>query len=270
MARGNGGQDIVTRSGDWRRLLEVVARVKKTSDFKLYAYCLMTNHFHVLVGVAGDPLSHFMHRIQTTWAKRFNIARKRRGHVFQDRFKSKPCGDDTDYCRWLLRYIHVNPVNAGMVPRPEDWEWSSYRQFLGYAEGIADTAWPLSLFGEDRSSFSEFVLQGIGEPDRPFQLEDSRTVQSPAAEGLAQPAEPAPLAALLREAAAAARVSIDALVRRGRSRSVTSARRRLAARAVSAGYRATEIARLLCVSPSAVSQMIRAERDCLIGNEQLK
>src|SRR6185295_391064 len=103
MARGNGGQDIISGPDDWKRLLDVIAKVKASSDFKLYAYCLMTNHFHALIKVGTDPLPHFMQRIQTAWAIRFNLAGRRHGHVFQGRFKSKTCREDTEYCRWLLR-----------------------------------------------------------------------------------------------------------------------------------------------------------------------
>lgn len=259
MARGNGGQPIVARRADWKRLLDVIARVKASSDFKLYAYCLMTNHFHALIRVGVDPLAHFMQRIQTAWAIRFNLAGERRGHVFQGRFKSKWCKDDTNYCRWLLRYIHVNPVNAGIVERPQDWPWSSYRQFLGLESGIADIDWPLSLFDKGLPSFVDFVMQGIGDGTLPEEMEDGKVAGGAYEPESRGPAEPARLEALAERTARESGIDAAALFGPGRARSVCAARRRLVVRAIACGYRGSELARRFGVTTTAISRMLHAK-----------
>lgn len=142
MPRGNGGQPLLTRPGDWSELTKIIGDVKLTSDFRLYAYCLMSNHVHLLLRVGAVPLSKVMQRPKTRWSKRFNIERRRQGHVFQGRFLARDCDDDT-YFKWLLRYIHLDPVKARLAMRPEDWPWSSYRAYVGMDDaGLTDTAWP--------------------------------------------------------------------------------------------------------------------------------
>jgi REP element-mobilizing transposase RayT len=255
MSRGNAGGEIVDKPSEYQRFLDVVARVKASSDFQIYAYCLMPNHFHALLRVFEDPLSHFMHRIQSSWAKRFNLARDRRGHVFQDRYKSKHCADDT-YCRWLLRYIHVNPVASKLTRRPEDWKWSSYRQYLGISDGISDIDWPLSLFGGNRASLAAFVLQGAGEPALPAVMDDSRPKKEPARENA--PAVSISFDGLAAAVASELGIAVEILFHgwRGPQRSV--ARRRLVVRALASGLKAAEIARRLGVSRTAVSKMAAA------------
>ena len=264
MSRGNGGQAIVTKSDDWDKLRDVIATVKRTSDFHLYAYCLMSNHVHFLIQVGAAPLSRIMQRILTTWSKRFNIERRRMGHVFQGRFKSLPCEED-GYFQWLLRYIHLNPVRAGLVKRPEDWAWSSYREYLEPREGtLADTGWPLSLFGSEKDSgvesFRRFVLLGLDEETDPVPLSDSRApiaaIERPSAGLDARPA----IESLAAQAAQEARIDPAAVLGRCRVRQVCGARRLFVARAVAGGYGVAELARALGISTSAVSRMLRQYR----------
>lgn len=260
MARGNGGQPLLTLPGDWLELLEVLRFVKGTSDFSLYAFCLMTNHFHLLIEIGADSLSHVMHRIQTTWAKRFNIARKRRGHVFQDRFKSRLCETD-EYLMWLLRYIHMNPVRAKLVSAPEDWPWSSFRQYLGLENGIADTAWPLSLFGAEGegaiAAFRSFVHAGSNDEKEPLELSDSRPVPEGTERRSAETTEPQSFEAISHDIASRAGLDSAAILGSSRARPLCEARKLIVRRALAAGIRATDLARRLGVSPTAVSKLAR-------------
>lgn len=261
MSRGNGGQPIITKDDDWDKFREVIATVKRSSDFHLYAYCLMSNHFHFLIQAGAVSLSRIMQRIQTTWSKRFNIERRRMGHVFQGRFKSLACDEDP-YFLWLLRYIHLNPVRAGLVKRPEDWAWSSYREYLEPREsGLADTGWPLSLFASERGSavesFRKFVHLALDEEAEPIALSDSRArfvpVERPSPAFEARPA----LESLAAKAALDARVDPATVLGPCRIREVCAARRLFSARAVAAGYGCAELARALGISTSAVSRMLR-------------
>lgn len=262
MARGNGGQAIFTQPNDWHEFTTVLASVKRTSDFSLHAYCLMPNHFHLLLKTGNDPLSKFMQRIQTAWSKHFNIARQRKGHVFQDRFKSLPCDNDT-YLKWLLRYIHLNPVHAGLVDRPELWPWSSYREYLTPQTGqLSDSNWPLSLFGSNKhaalASFCDFVLSGIGKEEKPLPLIDSRMPTPPMDQSVEWKARLPDIHALVAHAASEHAVKVGTLLHGCRKQEACAARRSIAARAVASGYRVNEIAFFLGVSPSAVSRMLRS------------
>ena len=90
-ARGNARQNIFHNEADYRLFLDFLTTVKKQSRFRLYSYCLMPNHFHLLVELGLIPLSDFMKRLMVRYAWHYNFRRDRVGHVFQDRFSSIPC-----------------------------------------------------------------------------------------------------------------------------------------------------------------------------------
>lgn len=261
MSRGNGGEPIVADDKDLGRILDVVARVKSTSDFRLYAYCLMSNHAHFLIEVGSVSLSRIMQRIETIWSKRFNFEHHRSGHVFQGRFKSICCGKDR-YFMGLLRYIHLNPVRAGLIGRPEDWAWSSYREYLNLSTSrLTDTTWPLSLFSDgyesEIDSFRRFVLQGLQEePQETIPLSDGRTPpilqQRPSDGFILRPA----LETILTEAGRDTGVERSAILSSCRRQVVSLTRRLVATRASAVGYGNSEIARTLGLSAPAVSRML--------------
>ena len=260
--RGNGGQAIVGSPAEFDELLEIIAAVKRTSDFSLFAYCLMSNHFHLLLQIGEVPLDRVMQRIKTSWAKRFNIKRRRMGHVFQGRFLSLDC-DDEPYFMELLRYIHMNPVRAGLVSSPEQWKWSSCREYLdiGVQEPLADFAWPLSLFGLERrpaaEAFRTFMLQDPQEDVAATPMMDSHAptpeVERPSASGGGR----RPLVEIAEEVSAQTGVTSLAILGVSRRRSITLARRRFAALAVASGYGVREVSLALGVSTTAVSRMLR-------------
>lgn len=166
MARGNGGARTFLDEADFRSFLQILSEVKAREPFKLYAYCLMTNHFHLLMEVDRFSISSIMHRLLTRYCKSFNIRRRRFGHVFQSRFKAILC-DKNSYLLELLRYIHLNPVRAGLVHAPELWTWSGYADYIEERPAaLTDTAFPLSCFHPERSRacelYKRFVQDGIG------------------------------------------------------------------------------------------------------------
>lgn len=138
LARGINQQRIFEEEADFAAYLEVLARVKREASFTLFAYCLMNNHIHLLVSEKAVPVSQILQRIGVSYAYRFNRKYDRSGHLFQDRFKSEPVEDDA-YFATLVRYIHWNPVKAGICERPEQYPWSSCRG-LGRADGLVDEA----------------------------------------------------------------------------------------------------------------------------------
>jgi putative transposase len=146
MARGVDGRQIFADDSDRRLFLATAGRLTKGSSGTILAYCLMGNHFHFALRVGSVPLSRIMHRLLTTYVMAFNFRHDRDGHLFQARYKSVLCLDDA-YLLGLIRYIHMNPVRAGLVAAPHDWPWSSHRMYAkGNSAGNADfNPWPEPL-----------------------------------------------------------------------------------------------------------------------------
>lgn len=105
-------------------------------SFSLISYCLMPNHFHLLIRQDEEiPVSKLILKVCTGYSKYFNKKYNRVGHVFQDQFK-QACVDNDDYLRWLSAYIHQNPKVAGLINSPADYKWSSYADYTGSSGGL--------------------------------------------------------------------------------------------------------------------------------------
>lgn len=103
--------------------------MKKEGEYEIYAYCLMDNHIHLLIKEGEDTIQRSVKRIGVSYAYYFNKKYARIGHVFQDRFRSETIEDDK-YLMSVVRYIHNNPVKAGIVEKALDYPWSSYHEYL--------------------------------------------------------------------------------------------------------------------------------------------
>ena len=130
MLRGINQQQIFEDSEDFNKFLQVLKDSKAISEFEIYAYCLMGNHIHLLIQETKEPIKLIMKRIATRFVYWYNIKYQRVGHLFQDRFKSEPVEDDA-YFLTVLRYIHQNPIQSGLCKKPQDYQYSSYNEFLG-------------------------------------------------------------------------------------------------------------------------------------------
>ena len=130
MLRGINQQQIFEDSEDFSKFLQVLKDCKAISEFEIYAYCLMGNHIHLLIQEIKEPIELVMKRITTRFVYWYNIKYRRVGHLFQDRFKSEAVEDDA-YFLTVLRYIHQNPIKAGICKKPQDYQHSSYSEFLG-------------------------------------------------------------------------------------------------------------------------------------------
>nr|WP_307990924.1 transposase [uncultured Niameybacter sp.] len=131
--RGNHRNDIFRDEGDFQEFLNLIRfYLKKLQDtpFEVICYCLMDNHVHLLMRMSKEPLSTFMHRLNTGYARYFNDKYNYVGHLFQDRFFTEPISLDHQLLE-VSRYIHLNPVHANMVTTPEEYTWSSYSAFIG-------------------------------------------------------------------------------------------------------------------------------------------
>lgn len=130
--RGNNKKDIFLDDKDYNIFLKQLLDVKIEKDFLLYAYCLMPNHFHLLIETIDTPLSKIMHKLLTCYAIYFNSRYEQTGHVFQNRYKAKIC-DKEEYLFKLMQYIHVNPLRAGATKDLNNYRWSSHLVYAGKA-----------------------------------------------------------------------------------------------------------------------------------------
>lgn len=126
MLRGIEKKNIFIDDEDKQRIMHTIIEKRELEGFKLNAYCIMDNHIHLLIKEEKETVSQTVKRIGTSYAYYFNKKYDRIGHLFQDRFKSEPIKDDVQMLA-VVRYIHNNPVKAGMVENAKDYEWSSYR-----------------------------------------------------------------------------------------------------------------------------------------------
>ena len=166
ITRGNDRQDIFHSRDDHLKFLSLLANQKARLPFYLYAYCLMTNHIHLLIERQGETVGKIMQRVLTGYSQYYNRRYKHVGHVFQGRHKSILCQSDS-YLSQLVRYIHLNPIRAKMVGLAEDYPFSSQRAYLGLeAAGIVDVDPVLRHFGPvkeiARERFRDFVAASVG------------------------------------------------------------------------------------------------------------
>jgi len=171
-ARGNVRRDIFLSDFDRNQFLHVLAQVAESHNWLCHAYCLMDNHYHLLIETPDGNLSKGMRDLNSIYSQRFNRIHNRDGHLFQGRFKSFVVEKDT-YLLEVARYIVLNPVRAGMVKHPKDWKWSSYRATAGQSQPhkALSLEWILSCFESKKESaereYRKFVKDGISEQN-PF------------------------------------------------------------------------------------------------------
>jgi REP element-mobilizing transposase RayT len=151
--RGNGGERIFINDRDREKFLEYVEAAVESFEINVHTYCLMKNHYHLLVETPHPNLSRAVKWINGSYVTYFNRKRQRPGHLFQGRFKSILVDAD-EYLKPLSRYIHLNPVRAKIVQKLESYPWSSYPAFIGTVKppNLLKTDWLLGLFGRSRKT----------------------------------------------------------------------------------------------------------------------
>ncbi len=161
ITRGNNRRKIFRSHDDYLRFTDILGRQKSNLPFYLYAYCLMPNHLHLLIEMQDDALSRIMQRVLTSYSQYHNRKYKKIGHLFQARYKSILCQTDR-YLGELVRYIHLNPVRARIVKRPEDYEYSGHRAYLGLDKtGLVDTEPVLRHFGAGKKQAVETYIRFV-------------------------------------------------------------------------------------------------------------
>jgi putative transposase len=166
-ARGNERRKIFFSKRDYERFKEYITAAKEKYHFILHGYVLMTNHYHLLVETPEKNLSKIMHHINSSYTTYTNVKRKRCGHLFQGRFKSIVVDKDS-YLLELSRYLHLNPVRAMIVEKPEDYPYSSYAAYIStQGEALVNRSAILEMFNTKESEaikrYRAFVENAMGE-----------------------------------------------------------------------------------------------------------
>jgi putative transposase len=168
--RGNDGQDILFSDQDREHLETLVHDGKDRFKHRIHAYCWMSNHVHLLIQVSEVPLSKLIHNLSFRYASYINKKRSRKGHLFQGRYKAILV-DAENYLHELVRYIHLNPVRAGVATNPQDYKWSGHQCYLGITrKSWLTVKYVLSQYSRQESTalrlYESFVLEGLNEECR--------------------------------------------------------------------------------------------------------
>jgi putative transposase len=172
-ARGNERKNIFFSKTDYVKFLQYLTEAKRKFNSNLLCYVLMSNHYHLIIETPDANLSRAMHYINGSYTTYINAKRKRSGHLFQGRYKAIIVDRD-NYLLELSRYIHLNPVRAGMVKKPEEYSYSSYSAYISKRRNdiirkdvVLDLVTRSS--GSENRDYQLFVEAAIGqEPDNPM------------------------------------------------------------------------------------------------------
>ncbi|MDE2293747.1 MAG: transposase [Elusimicrobia bacterium] len=258
MTRAVDGLPVLAEEELKESFLEDLERVRRRSPFTLHAYCLMTTHIHLVLSPVDVEVARIMHDLLSRFAMRFNRRMGRKGHVFQSRYTERVCLDDV-YFMTLLRYVHLNPVKAGMVLKAEDWPWSSHVDYLGWRKsGIVDASFGLALFNPDclraRALYRHFIEQP-GEPFDPGEIPAARSLDVAPMTIEREPRQAQSLGEIVSRLLEGTDLSETLLRGPSRKREIAAFRRRFVAEAVQLGHQQVEVARFLGRSTAWVSMV---------------
>jgi len=179
-SRGNERKEVFKSQRDREKFLEYLQSATLRYNAVVHVYCLMDNHYHLLIETPSGNLSQVMRHINGAYTTYYNVKRKRSGHLFQGRYKSILVDAD-EYAKELSRYIHLNPVRAKMVEKPEEYKWSSYGSYIGKESSPEwlKRDFILGYFGEEESAarkgYKKFVELLI---DRQYESPLKETISS--------------------------------------------------------------------------------------------
>ncbi len=178
MMRGVNRQNIFKDDEDKEKFIEVIGKYKGKCGYEIYAYCLMDSHVHMLLKEKYEVISQVMKRISSSYVYWFNWKYQRCGHLFQERFKSEPV-EDNGYFLTVLRYIHQNPLKAGLISFLEEYRWSSYHEYIKECK-IVDIGLGLGLISKSDNKIESFIrfnnevtnVNCMDVQDKPYRLSD--------------------------------------------------------------------------------------------------
>jgi REP element-mobilizing transposase RayT len=262
MARANGHRKLFVDDFDRLRFFELLGEAQQRYALQWRAFALMTSHYHAEVKTLAENLPEAMRYINGQYASGWNRRRRTRGHVFGDRFVSKPIEDDA-YAWTALRYIIWNPVESGYVKHPDQWVWSSHRATAGLAAPpeFLDLSWLQGFFG--RPTLGEAQLEYRKAMDHPLTVGESEEYLKTivvGSEGF-QEAVREQIGITMHDLSiprsyrALARPSLGELFA-GRTIDLEDRNRVIRRAQVVYGYRQAEIARTLNLHPNTVSKIV--------------
>jgi putative transposase len=159
--RGINKQRIFEDEEDYFFFLEKLSTYQVKSKYEIYAYCLMSNHIHLLLKEGHEDLGISFRRIGSSYVSWYNWKYNRVGHLFQDRYKSEAVETDS-YLLTVLRYIHQNPINAGIVKKIQEYPWSSYREY-SHKPVLCNTDFILNFFSSDPKEAKKLWVKFVHE-----------------------------------------------------------------------------------------------------------
>jgi len=166
-SRGDRREDIYEDDTDRRVFLDLFSDVCESYNWDCHGYCLMSNHYHLLIETPEPNLTHGMRQLNGVYSQKYNHRHKKVGHVFQGRYVSILV-DKESYLLELTRYIVLNPVRANMVSHVSDWPWSSYRSVVGRSmvPSFLNVKWVLTCFDRNKErsieQYINFINEGVG------------------------------------------------------------------------------------------------------------
>ena len=175
IVRGNQRRKTFRTAEDYQAYLKRLESYQRRYGVRIFAYCLMPNHVHLLLETGSVPLFKFMQGLQQSYTQYFNLRYRKVGHLFQGRYKAIICDKD-EYLLTLVRYIHLNPVRAGLVETPHRYRYSGHLTYLKEGKAkIVDTLPILNLLG-GRKGYERFVFEGMteGHNEDYYAVEDQR------------------------------------------------------------------------------------------------
>ncbi len=279
IVRGNQRRKTFLSDADYQAYLDRLVRYRRKFGHTIHAYCLMPNHVHLLVESGHEPLAKFMQGIQQSYSQYFNLRHRKTGHVFQGRYKAIVCQQD-EYLLQLIRYIHLNPVRAGIVKAPEQFEYSGHQAYLqGKATEAIDPRKVLGLLG-GKARYRAFIADGMkeGHKEEYYDVEDQRFLGS---EGFGEKLqdeyeEPRarkrrPLEKVVEELGDEVGIGATELKSADRSWAVSKARTMIAYVLVRRqGYALGEVARYFARDAATVSKLIGRLAERIVEDEILR
>ncbi len=277
ITRGNQRQKVFRDEKDFLKYLEFLSDYKDRYGFWIYAYVLMRTHVHLLIETGQVPLSKILQGVNQRFTMYFNWRYGTVGHLFQGRYKAILCDKDA-YLFSLVKYLHYNPVRAGMVRQPEQYRWSSHREYLGMDKsGLVDIELLLGMFSEGqrrgRRLYREYMSQEEKIPKEDFyRTVDQRVLGDEAfVERVREKVESRTLTGRRRHGASLKEIArrieevtgirLSELRGKGKDSKVMEGRKMFSLAGKEYGYKGKEIAEFLGKDPAAVTGYLRRGQD---------
>ncbi len=255
IARGNQQQVIFHGDDYYLHYLELLQRYSLKFSVVIHAYALMNNHVHLLVQEGPEPLSKFMQGVQQSYTQYVNKRREQTGHIFQGRYKSLRVEVD-EYLLALVRYIHLNPVKAGLVTDPAEYRWSSHRSyFSGRDDRLIQTAFINGMMAEHRGrEIADYQLIAADIPLASLRTECKVVDQGDRDEP--NSARTVPVSTIMQQVEAHTGIPAAEIMGRSRSDIIFQARWLFIYVAAEEGYSVTELARFLSRGASTITMAL--------------